>query len=147
MRRLRSDNDNDLDTVLKRENIDSDMSARTDITWKKLTRYVGALRKGLRHGEACRAADLHRDTVWEYKKKYPEFKEQCDCAEADFCDTVEKHLLEAISEKKNMTGIIFWLTNRGNGRWKDMRNVGAVETQGDNNEALKAILARLEGKE
>lgn len=110
---------------------------------EKRNRYLGCLRKGMRQGEACRAAHIDRRTVWSYKKNHPEFQSEIDEAEADYCDQVEKHLLRMI-KKLNVTAAIFWLTNRAPERWKDRRNVAQPQVQGTETEALKEIKERLD---
>src|SRR4051794_5000689 len=94
---------------------------------KKRERYLGCIRKGMRHGEAARAAKIDRTTVWKYKKEHPEFAAEIERAEADACDEVERCLLQAIRDNLSIPGMIFWLTNRSPDRWRDRRNVGVTQ--------------------
>lgn len=120
------------------------MSPETKFTEEKRARYLGSLRQGLRHGQACRAANISRQTVWQYKKAHPEFQQEIDHAEADYCDEVEKCLLKSI-RKLNLSAMIFWLTNRAPDRWRDRRGQPTIIQQADD-PVLADILKRLKEK-
>lgn len=107
--------------------INNGMGRGDTFTEDKRERYLGCLRRGLRHGEASKAAGLSRQNIWAWISRHPEFKEEIARAEAAYCDEVEVCLLKAITTKLSIPGMIFWLTNRSPDRWQDRRATAKIE--------------------
>ncbi len=87
---------------------------------KRKNRYLGALRQGMRRGEACKAAGVCRSSICDLIKRDPEFAAACEQAEVDACDPVES-VLHQKALSGNMKAIEMWLTRRSAARWADRK--------------------------
>ena len=67
---------------------------------------------------ACEASGMCRKTIWEWRKKYPEFDEACHECEEVALDFVESSMFKKINkgDKGSESLIIFYLKTKGKGR-------------------------------
>ena len=67
---------------------------------------------------ACESSGMCRKTIWEWRKKYPEFDEACHECEEVALDFVESSMFKKINkgDKGSETLIIFYLKTKGKGR-------------------------------
>ena len=67
---------------------------------------------------ACEASGMCRKTIWEWRKKYPEFDERCHECEEVALDFVESKMFKKIDkgDKGSESLIIFYLKTKGKGR-------------------------------
>ena len=73
---------------------------------------------------ACEASGMCRKTIWEWRKKYPEFDERCHECEEVALDFVESKMFKKIDkgDKGSESLIIFYLKTKG-------KNRGYIERQ------------------
>ena len=67
---------------------------------------------------ACESSGMCRKTIWEWRKKYPEFDEACHECEEVALDFVESSMFKKINkgDKGSESLIIFYLKTKGKGR-------------------------------
>lgn len=67
---------------------------------------------------ACEATGMCRKTIWEWRKKYPEFDERCHECEEVAIDFVESSMFKKIERgtKGSESLIIFYLKTKGKSR-------------------------------
>ena len=91
-------------------------------TATKKENFLKSLRNNLCNiTEACKSANIHRQTYYGWIDKDEDFKQQCDNVEESLLDLVESKLLENINNNDN-TCIIFYLKTKG-------KNRGYIEKQ------------------
>ena len=105
--------------------------ATTKVTPDDLDRVVEALRQGADMALAAQSIGCTRQTLYNHRKKNPEFKLACDEARAVADDTVVSSLYTAACSG-NIVACIFWLKNRRPTEWRDRRE-HQIETTGDRN--------------
>ena len=89
--------------------------------------FLESLRGGVSISEACKAVNLSRDTIWRWRKKYIGFNHKIFSIIDSRTQTVEDALY-ANALNGNVTAQIFWLKNRANERWRDVKNIeGSLE--------------------
>ena len=96
---------------------------------EKLEVIEGWARDGLTDEQIASKMGINPDTLYKYKKRYPEFSEALKKGKEVIDRQVEKVLLEKAIEG-NMTAIIFWLKNRKPNTWRD-RQEHKVEQDGN----------------
>jgi hypothetical protein len=78
--------------------------------------FIKALKNNLGHiSNACKAANIHRQTYYSWIDKDEQFKQNCDDVSEGLIDLVESKLLENINNNDN-TCIIFFLKTKGKSR-------------------------------
>ena len=87
--------------------------------------YIENLKNGTTRGEAAEAAKTCTSTIWNWRKEDPEFaKEEEEALESRI--TIIEDALHTNAQKGNVIAQIFWLKNRGRGKWKDKQEVEFV---------------------
>ncbi len=84
-------------------------------------------RDGLIDEEIATKLGVHVGTIYDWKKKYPEFANALKRSKEIVDAEVEQALFNA-TKKGDTTAMIFWLKNRQPGKWRDKRN---LEIEGD----------------
>ncbi|MHA1395784.1 MAG: hypothetical protein ACTSRZ_19965 [Promethearchaeota archaeon] len=80
--------------------------------------FLESLRNGISIRKACKYASITEMTIWRWRKRSKAFDEEVLSILDSRTQTVEDALfMNAL--KGNVTAQIFWLKNRGKGRWKD----------------------------
>ena len=80
--------------------------------------FLKSLRNGVSIRKACKYAGITEMTIWRWRKRSKAFDEEVLSILDSRTQTVEDALfMNAL--KGNVTAQIFWLKNRGKGRWKD----------------------------
>ncbi len=105
--------------------------------------YLDGIRRGLRVCEAAKAAGIHRDTVYKYKQKHPEFQEEEDRAESDSLEVIENKLY-MMAEAGNMRAIEMILYSRSPGRYSRREQ---LEAKVKHDGSLKVVLEVVDGRE
>lgn len=83
--------------------------------------------------EACKSVAISRRTFYVWKEGDKAFFKDVQDIDASLVDMAESSLLLQI-KKGNMTGIIFFLTNKASDRWKHKsEQVQRIEFEGDLN--------------
>ncbi len=72
--------------------------------------------------ELAKFLDVNRDTIYEWKKKYPEFTDAIKNGR-EYADIEVAKSLYSKACKGDVTAIIFWLKNRRPDQWRDQTNV------------------------
>ena len=88
--------------------------------------YVESLKNGTTRQEAADAAGVDRSTLWQWAKDDQVFAKAIEIALESRITVVEDALYrDATSESGNQRTIakIFWLKNRGRGKWKDKQDI------------------------
>lgn len=89
--------------------------------------FLESLKGGVSISDACKAANLSRDTIWRWRKKYIGFNHKILSIINSRTQTVEDALY-ANALNGNVTAQIFWLKNRASERWRDIKNIeGSLE--------------------
>ena len=92
---------------------------------------------------ACEASGMCRKTIWEWRKKYPEFDERCHECEEVALDFVESKMFKKIDkgDKGSESLIIFYLKTKG-------KNRGYIERQElDVNAEVKGVTVNVTSPE
>jgi hypothetical protein len=111
--------------------------------------YLEFIRMGYSKRKAAEDVGVSNNVIWNYRKQNPDFEEAIAQAEYEACDLVEDVLMEKILLDRHYPAIVFWLCNRANYKWKDIRQI--TMTTPDDANAQKAvvhdILTRLKEEE
>lgn len=111
------------------------------------------LRQGSAILVACKAAGMAPSTFYRWRKKNPRMAELADALVAVRINVVEDALYQACIQDRNISAIIFFLTNRASEKWADRRAVvnntnvfnakgeAAKDGQGD---SIESTLARID---
>ncbi len=95
---------------------------------------------------ACEMTDLSRNTIYSWRKKDGQFKEQMDLAMAEgeqFINDLTENQLLALIQDKNWSAISFWLRNR-HPKYKEKIEVTHIEKREElNSEEREAVLKAL----
>jgi len=111
------------------------------------------LRFGSALSVACRQAGIVPSTFWRWRKKWPRIAELADRLIASRIGLVEDALFQACVQDRNMTAIIFFLTNRAGDKWADRRalvnntnvfNAKAEVPKDAEGESIGSALARID---
>lgn len=101
----------------------------------KLLLVEGWARDGLTNEQIAERLGINPDTLYSYKKQYPEFSESLKKGKEIVDYQVENALLRNALEG-NITAQIYWLNNRKPNQWKNKRE----NTEGNNKEITKVEL-------
>lgn len=88
---------------------------------KKLGVIEGWARDGLTNEQIAGKMGINPDTLYKYKKKYPEFADALKEGKEVVDYKVEKELLNQ-ALNGNITAIIFWLKNRKPNQWLESKS-------------------------
>ena len=102
---------------------------KEEITKKTKEAYIESLRQGTTRAEAAEAAKTTTTTIWRWAKEDEEFAKAVEIALESRITVVEDALYkDATSESGNQRTIakIFWLKNRGRGKWRDKQDIEVV---------------------
>jgi len=80
--------------------------------------FLKSLKAGTSITKASEAAGIDYSTIWLWRKKSKVFNNQVN-AILDSRTQIVEDALYTNALKKNVVAQIFWLKNRGKGRWKD----------------------------
>ena len=73
--------------------------------------FLTALANNLGHiSDACKSANIHRQTYYKWIEKDKAFKDKCDDVQESFLDLAESKLLEKIKDGDNICIILFLKT-------------------------------------
>ena len=102
---------------------------KEEITKKIKEAYLESLENGTTRADAAEAAEVTTTTIWRWAKEDEEFAKAIEIALESRITVVEDALYrDATSESGNQRTIakIFWLKNRGRGKWRDKQEVEFV---------------------
>lgn len=105
----------------------------------KLILVEGWARDGLTNEQIADNLGINQDTLYTYKKKYPEFSEALKKGKEVVDFEVENALLKN-ALGGNVTAQIYWLNNRKPKQWKNKRN---DETNNDEISKVEQLLNKL----
>ena len=80
--------------------------------------FLESLEGGVSISDACKAANISRNTIWEWRKKSKRFDKKVNSIIDSRTQSVEDALFSS-AVKGNVAAQIFWLKNRAKDRWKD----------------------------
>lgn len=111
---------------------------RTERTPKKERALLAKLSEGKSIVAACRAANVGRSTYYEWREKYPDFRQAADDAIEDGTDLLEDEAHERATRDENPsdTLLIFLLKARRRKKYGDHQS---LEHAGPNGEALTIV--------
>jgi hypothetical protein len=121
------------------------MARPTDYTPELGDRILALMNEGLSLAAAAAECDVHRQRVYEWEERHPEFADTVKLARVKRQAFLERRLLKAV-EGPVVTSSIFALKNAGAEDWRDKREVehsGGVEmTTKDQRDAAVAAALR-----
>lgn len=123
--------------IAKRYRTAKDREAAMDKFLEAYEKSLGVLKT------ACEASGMCRKTIWEWRKKYPEFDEACHECEETAIDFVESRMFKTIDKGGEGSAIltIFYLKTKGKHR-------GYVEKQEiDMNAEIKGVTVNVTNQE
>jgi len=106
------------------------MARPTDFTPELGERILAFMAEGLSLAAAAAECDIHRQRVYEWEERHPEFADTVKLARVKRQAFLERRLLKAV-DGPVVTSSIFALKNAGPDDWRDKREVehsGGVET-------------------
>jgi len=89
-----------------------------EIKEQKKEAFLESLEGGVSISDACKAANISRNTIWEWRKKLKRFDNKVNSIIDSRTQSVEDALFSS-AVKGNVAAQIFWLKNRAKDRWKD----------------------------
>ena len=107
-----------------------------------VTTILAAVRGGNTLSNAARLAGIHYDTFNEWRKRYAEFSEAVDRAEAE-AEAVYVEDIGHASRRGNVAATVFWLERRRSGEWRKPAERVEVDYRRDA-EAIAAEIGRPE---
>ena len=119
---------------------------------KKILAVLRALAKGSAISFACKHADLGVTTFWNIRQKAPRIEALAQRLIQSRIQTVEDCLFQACIDK-NVSAIIFFLTNRAGDRWADRRalvnNTNVFNAKGEaakdgQSDTVETVLERID---
>ena len=111
------------------------------------------LRKGSAILKACEVAGMAPSTFYRWRKKNPRMSDLCDAIIGVRINVVEDALFMAATVDRNISAIIFFLTNRAGDKWADRRalvnntNVFNAKNEVPKNgpgDTVESVLARID---
>lgn len=102
---------------------------------------------------ACANAGIAPSTFWRFRQKHPRIQALTDSLVSSRIQVVEDALFTAATVDRNMTAIIFFLTNRAGDKWADKRalvnntNVFSPKTEVAKNgegDSVESVLERID---
>lgn len=100
-----------------------------EIKEQKKEAFLKSLEMGVSITDACVAANVSRNTIWEWRKRSKRFNNKVNSIIDSRTQSMEDALY-ANGLKGNVIAQIFWLKNRSQDRWKD-KFEGEVEIKGE----------------
>lgn len=94
------------------------MARPTDFTPELGDRILALMGEGLSLAAAAAECDVHRQRVYEWEERFPEFADTVKLARSKRQAFLERRLLAA-EEGPRVTSTIFALKNAGQGDWRD----------------------------
>jgi len=88
--------------------------------------------------KACKAANIARDTFYQWLKRYPKFKARVDAIEESVPDLAEEMLRKNV-DKGMQRAIEFDLANRRREKYQDTRR---TEIAGQEDEPIRIVFVR-----
>jgi ACT domain-containing protein len=101
------------------------------------------LLKGTTIKGACKAANIHRDTYYLWKKEIPEFREMIEAAEGD----IEASLVESILSDDDWRAKAWILERRFRESWSQKQEVDITIEKKTSEEVVKTMLTNIAQKE
>ena len=89
-----------------------------EIKEQKKEAFLKSLEGAVSISDACKAANVSRNTIWEWRKKLKRFDKKVNSIIDSRTQSVEDALFSS-AVKGNVAAQIFWLKNRAKERWKD----------------------------
>jgi hypothetical protein len=80
----------------------------TKLTKENCVKVITGLREGMSYGEAAELIGATRETIWSWRKKYPQFSQLCDEAGEHGIDIVEGECRKRALAKSDLL-MMFWL--------------------------------------
>ena len=141
----------DLTEFGKREAMSHAKSANTTQTTRTRYKYsqdragiiITYLLKGISIKGACKAANIHRDTYYVWKKQIPEFREMLEAVEGD----VEASLVESILAHDDWRGKAWILERRFRESYSIKREHEITHKQQTSEDVVKSMLTNIAQKE
>ena len=89
-----------------------------EIKEQKIEAFLKSLEGAVSISDACKAANVSRNTIWEWRKKSKRFDNKVLSIIDSRTQSIEDALYST-AIKGNVAAQIFWLKNRAKDRWKD----------------------------
>ena len=126
---------------------------RISLQTRKMLGVLRQLRKGSAILMACHIAGVVPSTFYRWRKKYPRIAELTESIISSRISVVEDALFDACTKDRNISAIIFFLTNRAGDKWADRRalvnntNVFNAKNEVPKNgpgDTVESVLARID---
>lgn len=114
------------------------------LTKEGLLRIQGWARDGLTDEQIAKNMNIGLTTFYEWKKRYPEFRESLK-ENKDVVDRKVENALLKNALNGNVTAQIFWLKNRKPNEWREKREIEANEAQSSSMNQLIQSLTQARG--
>ena len=101
------------------------------------------LLKGTTIKGACKAANIHKDTYYLWKKEIPEFREMIEAAEGD----IEASLVESILSDDDWRAKAWILERRFRESWSQKQEVDITIEKKTSGDVVKTMLTNIAQKE
>ena len=95
-------------------------------------------RNGATDKDVAISLGISIDTLYEYKKRFPEFSESLKHSK-DYCDAQVENALYKSAMAGNVTAQIFWLKNRRPKKWREQPDADAGDSKKKLDELCEAI--------
>lgn len=95
---------------------------------------------------AAQFAGINRQTAYQWRNLFPEFKQRWDDTLENVTDNVERSLYNQAVSEKNVVATIFYLKNN-RAKYRDRVTIDVVSTQREVEERLTELQAKLQGGE
>lgn len=126
---------------------------RLSVQTKRMLGVLRQLRKGSHILKACESVGMAPSTFYRWRQKNPRMAELTESLVIGSITAVEDALYQACVQDRNISAIIFFLTNRADDRWKDRRalvnntNVFNAKNEAPKNgpaDTVESVLARID---
>ena len=114
------------------------------LTKEGLLRIQGWARDGLTDEQIAKNMNIGLTTFYEWKKRYPEFRESLK-ENKDVVDRKVENALLKNALNGNVTAQIFWLKNRKPNEWREKREIEVNEAQSSSMNQLIQSLTQARG--
>jgi len=108
-----------------------------EIKEEKKEALLRSLESGVSITEACEAANVSRNSIWEWRKKSKRFNNKVNSIIDSRTQSMEDALYSS-GIKGNVAAQIFWLKNRAKDRWKDR-----IEYEVEGKMKIEPLIVRL----
>lgn len=109
---------------------------------QNLLRVQGWAMDGLTDEQIAENMGIRRETLWEWKKKYPNINNALKVSK-DIADRQIENALFKAAKEGNITAQIFWLKNRKVKEWRDKHDLDLT----DENEKININITRKQKKD